>query len=189
MNSSMSNIHDRVFSFLNRRVPLAFLIFLLLCLPTFGQTTQTCPWLNAATAGDFLGGPVGKAMATSTAKVASKVVPARPLNDDVTCEFVRHAGDTIATLRIEVHTVNQPEASFASYAAHCGMHAILQTGIGNEAILCKRKSGHRISSYLVGRVRNRIFLVELRTNDPKIEESMLLEEANEVSQQVAGILF
>ena len=80
----------------------SLLLVLLLALPCFAGAAEICPWLNAATAGGVLGGPV--AMTVTRAKTG----------DDATCDFVRHDGSLLLELRIEVETMPSPAKDFAS---------------------------------------------------------------------------
>jgi hypothetical protein len=150
----------------------------LLLLPAACHAQQTCAWLNAATAGGFLEGDV-----TST------VTPTSKTNDDMTCEFVRQDAASITKLRIEVDTVEKPQDMFASYVAKCKDPAPIHA-VGNEAMICSRKEKHHeTTEHLVGRVRDRIFLLDITSNAPHPDEAMLREKAERISQQVAGILF
>jgi len=126
---------------------------------------EGCPWLNRATAAGVLGGAV---QATVTPE---------------SCEFVRHEGGHEASLRIEVR------AAGAAHA-HCGPGAEALKGIGNEAAACRfeGKAGWT-SEQVVGRVRDRAFLVRIGRNEPMAAGTALREKAREVAEQVAGILF
>jgi hypothetical protein len=57
--------------------------------------------------------------------------------------------------------------------------------IGNEALACSDDHAELV----VGRVRDRAFLVRLGTNDHSTQPSALREKARRVAEQVAGILF
>jgi hypothetical protein len=142
-------------------------------LPAIGAAAEGCPWLNAATAGGVLGGPV-----TVTVKRA-------PAGDDASCDFVRHAGSLMFELRIEVETMRSPAKDFSSYAARCHSNAVPLKAIGNEALACSDEGAEQI----VGRVRNRAFVVRLGTNDRSTQPAALREKARQIAEQVAGILF
>ena len=151
----------------------------LIFMPAACQAEQTCAWLNAATAGGFLEG-----------NVTSTVTPTSKTNDDMTCEFVRQDAESITKLRIEVDTVEKPQDVFASYVAKCGNDPATIQAVGNEAMICSRKEKHHeTTEHLVGRVRDRIFLIDITSNSPHPDEAMLREKAQKISQQVAGILF
>lgn len=152
---------------------------LLACCPSAAETQQSCSWLNAATAEGFLGGPV-----TITVTGDSK-----PFGD-ATCEFVRQQDKQVSKLRIEVDTVAQPHDAFATYAGHCGHQSAPMTAIGNEAVICSRKEKHHVvAERVVGRVRDRIFLLDVSSNVPHADQANLQKTAEQISQQVAGILF
>ena len=151
----------------------SLLLVLLLALPCFAGAAEICPWLNAATAGGVLGGPV--AMTVTRAKTG----------DDATCDFVRHDGSLLLELRIEVETMPSPAKDFASYAARCHSAAVPLKAIGNEALACSDEGAEQV----VGRVRDRAFLVRIITNDRSSQPSVLREKARKVAEQVAGILF
>ncbi len=134
------------------------------CLPAMAAG-ERCPWLNAATAAGVLGGP---ARAT--------VTPA-------SCEFARQGGATRTTLRIEV---------VAAGAAHarCGSGATALKAIGNEAQACAwREQRGWTAEQVVGRVRDRAFVVRVGTDDAAAAPGALREKAIRVAEQVAGILF
>lgn len=79
-----------------------------LLLPAIGAAAETCPWINAATAGGVLGG-----------EVTATVTPD-------TCTFVRPGSE----LRIGV----QPKD--AAHAVTCGPGPSPLKAIGNEAVIC-----------------------------------------------------
>lgn len=155
------------------------LSMLLMCCPAASQAQQTCAWLNAATAGGFLEGPV-----TFT------VTPTSKSTDDATCEFVRQDGKLVSKLRIEVTTVEKPHDTFASDVAHCGKQPAPIIAVGNEAMVCSRKAkDHQTTERIVGRVRDRIFLLDISSNAPDVQRPVLRDKAEKISEQVAGILF
>jgi hypothetical protein len=157
-----------------RGTGFSLLLMLLLALPSFaGEAAEICPWLNAATAGGVLGGPV--AMTVTRAKTG----------DDATCDFVRHDGSLLLELRIEVETMRSPAKDFASYAARCHSAAVPLKAIGNEALACSDEGAEQV----VGRVRDRAFLVRIITNDRSSQQTALRDKARKVAEQVAGILF
>ena len=135
---------------------------------------ETCPWLNPATAGGVLGGAV-----------TSVIVKRAAAADDASCDFVRHEGSLALDLRIEVETMRSPTKDFASYAARCHSPAVPLKAIGNEALACSDEGAEQI----VGRVRDRAFLVRISTSDRSAQQSALRDKARKVAEQVAGILF
>jgi hypothetical protein len=148
---------------------------LLLGLPACaGQAQETCPWLNAATAGGVLGGPV-----------AAVTVKRDPPGGDASCEFTRRDGSALFELRIEVETMGSPAKDFQPYIARCHSAGAPLKAIGNEALACRDEGGEQV----VGRVRNRAFVVRVTTNGRSSQPSELREKARKVAEQVAGILF
>lgn len=153
----------------------AYLVFM----PTASHAEQMCAWLNEATAGGFLEGTV-----TST------VTPTSKTNNDMTCEFVHKDDKAVSKLRIEVDTVMNPQDIFASDVARCGKDPAPIKAVGNEAMVCTRKEKHHETrEHLIGRVRNRIFLLDITSNDSHPDEAALRDKAGRISQQVAGILY
>jgi hypothetical protein len=152
---------------------------LFFCMPAFCDTTEVCPWLNAATAGGFLGG-----------RVTSNVTHPGPNKYDATCEFVRHEGPLIASLRIEVETMKDPPHDFVSYNSRCGTDATPLRAIGNEALVCSLQGKKKqISEQVVSRVRERAFVVRVSSNANPPVPSTLREQARRAAEQVAGMLF
>lgn len=145
------------------------------CLPAIGGAAEICPWLNAATAGGVLGGAVtGLTVKRATA------------GDDASCDFVRREGSLALELRIAVETMRSPAKDFVTYAARCPAHAVPLKAVGNEALAC---SDGQLAEQVVGRVRDRAFLVRISTSDRSSPPSALRDKASKVAEQVAGILF
>jgi hypothetical protein len=144
------------------------------CLPSIAGAAESCPWLNAATAGGVLGG-----------SVTGVTVKRAPAGDDASCDFVRHAGSLAFELRIEVETMRSPARDFSSYLARCHSTAVPLKAIGNEALACSDEGAEQI----VGRVRNRAFVIRLGTSERSTQPAALREKAHKIAEQVAGILF
>jgi len=165
-----------------RKQAVALLFLIAASLPAFCAAPSSCPWLNAATAGGFLGGD-----ATVTIK------PSSPNKDDFICAFLHHKGNVTATLRIEVNTLTEPMTSHDAFelsAKQCGKTTIPLMAVGNEAMICKRRTkAGTLAEHVVGRVRNRVFLLDISSNAPHINESDLHDKVEQISEQVAGILF
>jgi hypothetical protein len=145
-------------------------IVALLALPAISRAAETCPWLNAATAGGALGSAVTLSIAHDNAN-----------RDDMACNF---AG--VSSLRIAVQTNETPRNQFTSHAAECGTDPAPLKAIGNEAVVCN--AGKR-SVQVVGRVRNRIFTILISTTDASLTQAVLREKARDVAEHVAGNLF
>jgi hypothetical protein len=154
--------------------PAAALAITLL-MPAFAHAAETCPWLNAATAGGVLGGAVTMTVTHENAN-----------RDDAACAFIRERGSVISELRIGVWTMDPPHSEYTSHAADCGSNAMPLKAIGNEAVVC---SPDARSARVVGRVRNRIFTILVGTSDSSATPDLLREKARAVAEQVAGNLF
>jgi hypothetical protein len=134
-----------------------------------------CPWLNAATAGGVLGGPV---RGTVTKK-----------GEDAICEFTRE--NSVDKLRIEVVSMGESRDELAAYKAQCVAPLESLRAIGNEAVACRITStnGETVEQ-VVGRVRRQAFLVRLSAAAGAASSpAALREKARKVAEQVAGILF
>jgi hypothetical protein len=149
------------------------------CAPGICQAKETCPWLNEATAAGFL-----------NTSATSSVTHPNKNKGDATCEFIHRDGSVLTELRIEVETMSGPPATFASYAARCGSNASPLTAIGNEAVACGSdgKKG-QLSEQVVGRVRDRAFIVLVSSNADLSDRDVLRNKARKVAEQVAGFLF
>ncbi len=141
---------------------------------SMAKADETCPWLNAATAGGILGGDVAVRM--------------EHLNqEDENCEFTRRAGSAASTLRIEVATTKAPAREFAARTAQCVSKQVPLRAIGNEAVACSASG--ETAEQVVGRVRDRVFVVRIGTTDAAASRDSLREKARMVAEQVAGFLF
>jgi len=158
-----------------------------ICVATFSVITcglltpavcraEQCPWLNAATAGGFLGGEVKMSVAPLT------------LRGDTTCEFSLTQNSVTSTLRIAVYTMSQPSQEYSALVSKCdGTKTPLRT-IGNEAIYCAA-NGSTGKEQIIGRVRDRAFVITVFAGSRTKGESGPSEEAINLAQQVAGALF
>jgi hypothetical protein len=190
-----------------KRIGSRILLIALFLFPLLCRAEENCLWLNAATAGGILGGAVTVSVTHANpqppniqpANVKSGTGPmsANPSGssysgitvDDSDCAFHRQppiAGE----LRIQVRTVGEPAKAFAAYTAQCGARGTPLKAIGNEAMVCdlNKKSG-RLSEQVVGRVRDRLFVIDLSVKDPSITQSALREKAETAAEIVAGNLF
>ncbi len=134
---------------------------------TVARAEQICPWLNSATAGGVLGGPV-----TTTVAQPS------------TCEFIRK-GPVTYTLRIEVTNTSD----FKSWLVQCGPKAAPVRGIGNQAVACDLVKDSQVSAQILSRVRDRAFLVRVTANNTSAPLQRLRDQARSVADQVSGNLF
>jgi hypothetical protein len=183
------------------------LLIVFFSFPALCRAQESCLWLNAATAGGVLGGAVTATVShpkahppkvqTANAKSSAGPLSADPEvtgyagngMDDSDCAFLRQP-PFAGTLRIAVRTMSAPAKEFASYKARCGPHAVPLKAIGNEAFACTlhEKNGQR-SEQVVGRVRERAFVIRLSIEDPSVTQSLLGEKAQKVAETVAGNLF
>lgn len=164
---------------LSQRIVLPLFLMLLSVPAAHAAATQTCPWLNSATAAGVLEGPV-----------TVSVNYLDPDNKDAACEFTYRADHTVHTLRIEVNTMKDPSHDFSQYNAKCGQDAKAVLAIGNEAIVCCIPGyDKQIAEQVVSRVRERAFIVGVLSNGPVAERDAMREKARKVAEQVAGFLF
>jgi hypothetical protein len=140
-----------------------------------------CPWLNAATAAGVLGG-----------EVQANATPLTP-QGDTTCDFKRTQQASVFELKIAVHTMALPSKDFAAYLAQCSGTPVPLKAIGNEAIQCvPSKSSDNGGEQIIGRVRDRAFVIDIKRGSAKQSTSLqngLSEEARNIAEQVAGALF
>ena len=151
--------------------------FTLLLLPIAALAEDRCPWMNAATAGGYLGG-------TPT----TQVKPGPPDSDDASCSFELRAGETLSKLTIDVTTMRSPQRDFTAFLAQCPTKTALKA-IGNEAVSCSGADHSTRSELVVGRVRDHAFVLRLSTNAASPDSAALHEKAVKAAEQVAGILF
>jgi hypothetical protein len=151
---------------------------LALSMPAVCQTSENCPWLNAATAAGALKGSVTFTVTRSGAD-----------NADATCEFTHQEGAALTSLRIEVDTMKNPSREFASYSAKCSQNGTPLRAIGNEALICSLHGKNQFSEQVVSRVRERAFLVRISSNLAPSAGSDLREKTQKIAEQVAGFLF
>jgi hypothetical protein len=148
-------------------------IALLLTLAPASRAAERCPWINAATAGGILGGPV-------TASVG-------PPEANPSCAFTRPG----AELRIEIIPIKSA-GDYASLAAACGANPEPLKAIGNQAVLCT-VAGTRTSVRVIGRVRDRIFTMLIHSDESSFTAGLttdrLREKARAAAEHVAGNLF
>jgi len=183
------------------------LLVTLLFVPMLCRAEEGCLWINAATAGGVLGGTVNAVVSRPNAKPltvhpANAVSSAGPTSanlssdrysnigvDDSDCAYTRKSGPA-SELRVEVRTMSEPGKEFASYAARCAAPTTPLKAIGNEASVCTLddKAGH-VLEQVVGRVRERAFVIRLSTSDSSITQSVLREKILAVAELVSGNLF
>jgi len=148
-------------------------------LPAFCATAETCPWINAGTAGGVLGGSAN-ATVTRSKKNAN----------DAMCDFTGRRGAVEYELHVDVATMTSPRQEFAAYAAQCKSNSAPLKSIATEAIICGNdaKPG-QLSERVVGRIRTQAFIIRIGTNSPLETRASIEDKARRVAEQVAGNLF
>ncbi len=151
------------------------LLGIFIVLPALCQDQQTCLWMNSATAGGLLSGAV-----------TSRVIHSSKNKDDATCTFSRGTYE----LQIIVETMAARSRQFAKFTSTCGSSAAPLKTIGNEAVACSLNPGNGgVGEQVIGRVRDRAFIIRISTNNQSIAPASLLEKASIAAEQVAGNLF
>ncbi len=147
--------------------------------PCHGQ--NLCPWLNVATASGVLDGPA--------------ILTVDKTDDHTeTCLFRSQTGSSADLLSISVTTVadlQNADQELVSHEKRCAASVVPLKAVGNEAVLCTADTARSRGVQVIGRVRNRIFTVEIRTRSTRSEatRNLLEEKIEEVANQVAGVLF
>jgi hypothetical protein len=150
-------------------------------IPVACHGQNLCPWLNIATASGVLGGP-----ATVTVDKTD--------DHTETCLFRSQTGASADLLRISVTTVADPQNVDQELVAHekrCASSTVPLKAVGNEAVLCTAATAQFRGAQVIGRVRNNIFTIEIRTHSKRSQatRNLLDEKVKEVANQVAGALF
>ncbi len=140
---------------------------------------DACPYMNAATAGGLLGG-----------EVKGRFVSAGKDSDDGACEFIRAQQSVQAELQINVTTMTDRASQFPQYLAECKGQKTPLSAIGNEAVICtaRDKQSNRVE-LIVGRVRDRAFIITLKTSDQALTDAGLRAKSVSAAEQVSGFLF
>ncbi len=162
-----------------------FLFLIPLCLAVLGRAEESCPWLDSPTADAALG-----TTTTATVTLLDKNQPDTDKIGDSICEFSKQQGVLFRQLRIEVRTVADPAREFAAYNAHCSSKPAPVKAVGNEAWACalEAKSG-QVAEQIIGRLRDRIFVVTIRANESWLSHFGLLAKAYSVADQVSGAMY
>ncbi len=152
--------------------------------PAVCRADTPCPWLNAATAGGFLGGDVEVSVTPLTPRVT--------LQGDAVCEFTRKQDAMVSTLSIAVHTIDAPSNDFGSYLAQCKGSTIPLKAIGTDAVQCLAKGrSAKSEEQVIARVRERVFVLTVHRKRTKssLHEEGLPSDTRNIAEQVAGSLF
>jgi hypothetical protein len=150
-----------------------------LLVPLVSRAENNCPWLNEATASGILNSPVDLKVQTAE-------------DDGGSCVFSAHGRSSIDSLRITVSDVKDTSKSLIFYQSQCTSPRAPLNAIGNEAELCSVDVDHSRREQVVGRVRNKIFVVSINSgtnNDSTASRKLLQEKVVGIAEQVAGFLF
>jgi len=156
-------------------------LFVVACLlPAMGYAQEACPWLNPATAGGAL---------DATAEM-SVTHPNAEHKGDVTCDFIKQQGSITRELRIEVHTITKAGNEYAVAIERCSSKPVALKAVGNEALTCSLDSNKLRAEQVVGRMRDRVFVVQIKTNDTSwAPPELLREKTRTAAEMVASNLF
>ena len=170
----------RMASRLSQQLRRAFQISLALafCIPAYAS--NTCPWMNEATASGLLGDE-----AVGSYRAAS--IPGQP----ATCMFTQGAA-AVRTLVIEVEAAPDAATRIKSKQKGCSSDASSLQAIGNEAVMCAADRGSRLGELVVGRVRDQVFTIRISSSikgDPVLTRESLMNKISSAAEQVAGNLF
>jgi hypothetical protein len=159
---------------------LSFFFFVTFLLPALGHAQESCPWLNSATAGGALDGSAELAVTHPNANHKS----------DVTCDFIKQQGSVTRELRIEVHTITKAGNEYAVAIEPCSSKPVALKAVGNEALTCSLDGNKQRAEQVVGRMRDRVFVVQIKTNDTSwAPPDLLREKTRTAAEMVAGSLF
>jgi hypothetical protein len=139
-----------------------------------------CAWLNDATASGILNGPVSLDLETAP-------------DDQTICVFtnLRTAKD-YSTLRLMVQPLKDLTNAVTPHESQCTSPPAAMKAIGNEAVSCSADVGYSRGEQVIGRVRDRLFIVTVSSTmaqDPLMTRQMLKEKARMIAEQLAGALF
>lgn len=158
---------------------LQYAVFLGLLLPLAGRAENNCPWLNEATAAGALSGPV-------TLTVQSTA------DEGTICLFQGMQTAANSSLQIEIHPVKDVAQAFPVYKARCSSQTTVLRAIGNEAIQCGAGTKSVQAEQVIGRVREKVFLVTISStleHHSTMKKEALQEKTRNIAEQVAGALF
>jgi hypothetical protein len=156
------------------------MFFELLLLSARCKAQAHCAWLNDATASGFLNGPVTLDLETAP-------------DDQSICVFTNlKTAKDYSTLRIMVQPLKDVDSAVASHKALCTSTPVALKAIGNEAVSCSADVGYSRGEQVIGRVRDRLFIVTVSSTiaqDPSATRQLLQEKARTIGEQIAGALF
>jgi hypothetical protein len=139
-----------------------------------------CAWLNEATASGVLNGPVTLDLETAT-------------DDQSICVFTNlKTAKDYSALRIMVQPLKDVSKAVSSHESLCTSVPVALKAIGNEAVSCSADVGYSRGEQVIGRVRDRLFIVTVSSTiaqDPSATRPLLQEKAKTIAEQIAGALF
>ena len=156
------------------------MLFELLFLSASCKAQAHCAWLNEATASGILNGPVTLDLETAA-------------DDQNICVFTNlKTAKDYSTLRIMVQPLKDVNKAVASHKSLCTSVPVALKAIGNEAVSCSADVGYSRGEQVIGRVRDRLFIVTVSSTmaqDPSATRQLLQEKARTIAEQIAGALF
>jgi hypothetical protein len=139
-----------------------------------------CAWLNEATASGILNGPVTLELETAP-------------DDRAICVFTHaKSAKDYSALRIMVQPLADVEKAIPAHKSMCTSRPTAVKAIGNEAISCSADVGYSRGEQVIGRVRDRLFVVTVSSTmakDPAMTRQLLRDKARMIAEQLAGALF
>lgn len=141
------------------------------------QSESACPWINSAT--------------VAGASDVSISVDVQRSGSGSTCSFSYHQGTALHQVRIVVEDAGNP-SSLPLYRAQCATPETPLNGIGNEAVICRAKPRFPYAEQVIGRVRDRRFVVFVSSSsrpDTRVIADTIRNTATKIAEQVAGNLY
>jgi hypothetical protein len=157
---------------------LIFALCILLT-PVGSHASNTCPWINAATAFGALG-TSPDAAGTNSAITSNS------------CTFTYQTPNSLHELRVTVEQSSDASRNFASRVTACSSGAHSLAAIGNEAVACAVNQNAEIyGEEVIGRVRDQVFTLTMMINTPKTPGSAgdLQQKAEMLAELISGNLF
>lgn len=141
---------------------------------------EHCAWLNDATASGVLNGSVTLDLETAP-------------QDQSICTFTNlKTAKDYSTIRIMVQPLKDTTNAVTPHESQCTSHPVALKAIGNEAVSCSADVGYSRGEQVIGRVRDRLFIVTVSSTmaqDPQMTRQLLKDKAHMVAEQLAGALF
>jgi hypothetical protein len=163
-----------------RRCLKWMMLFELVFLSARCKAEGHCAWLNESTASGVLNGPVTLDLETAA-------------DDQNICVFTNlKTAKDYSALRIMVQPLKDVGKAVASHESLCTSAPVALKAIGNEAVSCSADVGYSRGEQVIGRVRDRLFIVTVSSTiaqDPSATRQLLQEKARTIAEQIAGALF